>query len=260
MNWIDWAGFLGELVSVSCMAAMAIYVWKLLSPRKHHDRMALIALGLAFLGSGAALVGGLAWGSAQAWALFVWPLLGMFWLLESEFGTRILGLVAGLAGFGGQLLFPWKVTVPTGGEVWATMTASGAILAGSFLLFALGTWLLAFLYRFSSTLSSRKTSRFFVMNQPIVADLAYRLNTWALPFAVFAAATAAFGLAARQVPLVACAALILAGICSGAYAVRARSSNQSHEFLTQPILLGAAGVLLFWGYWSLGLLAPVGGA
>lgn len=258
MTWGDWAGFLSEVVSVSCMAAMAVYGWKLLAPGKYHDRMAAIALGLAFLSAGAALVGGFIWGEAPAWALFVWPLLGMFWLLESEFGTRILGLVASLGGFAGQLVFPWKAAIPTGREVWATMTASGAILAGSFLLFALATWALAILYRVSPTLNSRKTARFFVMNQPIVAELAYRLNTWALPFAIFAAATAAFGLAARQVPAAACVALILAGVCSGAYALKAR--GQGNDLAFQPVWLFAGGALLFWGYWSLGLLAPLKGA
>lgn len=258
MTWADFAGFLGELVNVSCMAGMAIYGWKLLAPRKNHDRLAAIALGLAFLAAGTALIGGVMWGVTPAWALFVWPLLGMFWLLESEFGTRILGLVASLVGFSGQLLFPWKSAVPAGREVWATMTASGAILTGSFLLFALGTWSLAVLYRYSPTLSSRKTARFFVMNQPIVAELAYRLNTWALPFAIFAAATAAFGLASGQVPLAACAALVLAGVCSGVYALQAR--GRSHELSLQPVWLLAGGALLCWGYWSLGLLAPLKGA
>jgi len=256
--WPDWAGFLSSLVTVSCLAAILIYLWKLLMPRKVHDRLGAISLGLAFVSAGGALWGGLLWGETPAWALFVWPMLGMFWLLESEFGTRILGLVASLAGFGGQLAFPWRATVPTGQEVWATLTASGAILAGSFLIFALGTWALAVLYRFSSTLNSRKTARFFVMNQPIVAELAYRLNGWALPFATFAAATAAFGLAARQVPVSACIAMILAGACSGTYAMRARGQGQDGAL--QPVWLLLGGVLLFWGYWSLGLLAPMKGA
>ncbi|MBM3268332.1 MAG: hypothetical protein FJZ01_11845 [Candidatus Sericytochromatia bacterium] len=254
MTWSDFAGYFSDLVAMSCLAALAIYGWKLIAPQRFHDRFAGIALGLAFLGSGGALFGGLALGETPAWALFCWPLLGMFWWLESEFGTRILGMVAALATVAAQFFFPWDTAVP-GTAVWATLTATGAILAGSFLTFALATWLLAGLYRFSSALNSRKTARFFVMNQPIVAELAYRLNTWALPFAVFAGATAAFGLAASQVPLPACVALLLACGCSAAYAVRAR--GQSAGVAVQLVWLLAGGLLLAWGYVALGLAVPL---
>jgi hypothetical protein len=254
VTWGDFAGYFSDLVRMSGLAALVVYGWKLVMPMRFHDRLAGIALGLAFLGASAALWGGVALGETPTWALFCWPLLGMFWWLESEFGTRILGLIAGLATVSSQLIFPWDAAIP-GGMVWATLTAVGAVLAGSFLLFALATWLLAFLYRFSSTLSSRKTARFFVMNQPIVAELAYRLNTWALPFAVFAGVTAAFGLAARQVPPAACLALLLASICSAGYAVRAR--GQSQASLLQPVWLVLGGLLLVWGYASLGLMAPL---
>jgi hypothetical protein len=258
MTWADWAGYFWELVKVSSFAVMAIYLWKLLGPQRFHDRLAAVGLGLAFLGAGGALWGGMILGATPAWALFVWPLLGMFWLLESEFGTRILGLVAGLAALAGQVVFPWQAAVPGGKAIWATLTASGAILAGSFLLFALGTWALAVLYRYSSTLSARKTARFFVMNQPIIAELAYRLNGWALPFAIFAGATASFGLAAGQVPGSACLAIILAGACSGAYALRARGATQDAGI--QPVWLVLGGGLLVWGYRSLGLMSALSAA
>ena len=247
MTWADWEGYLRELAGICSLAAVLIYAYKLTVPGRYPDRLAAISLAMAFLASGGALWGGLAFGAIPAWALFVWPLLGVFWLLETEFGTRILGLVAGALGFGAEAMFPWGVMVQGQGAVWRELTQAGAILMGAFQVFALATWLLALLYRASPTVASRKTARFFTINSTIVADLAYRLNGWALPFALVAVVAAIVGIVAGEVEPIVLVLLVLAGVAGSVYALASRRKGRP------AWLLMSAGALLAC-YGALGLV------
>lgn len=246
MIWADWAGYLRDLAGVCFLSTVLIYLYKIVAPGRFSDRLAAIALAMAFLASGGALWGGLAFGAIPAWALFTWPLVGVFWLLETEFGTKILGFVAALSGGAGLALFPWGAEVQGEHQAWRLLTASGALLTGAFEVFALATWLLVLLYRTAPALSNRKTARFFTINGLIVADLAYRLNGWALPFAIVAAVSAVVGLGTRQVPLVVLVLLMVAGAASTLYAVTSRQKGRPAW-----LLMGAGALLACYG--SLGL-------
>ncbi len=247
MSWADWEGYLRALVGICSLAAVLVYAYKLIVPGRYPDRLAAIALAMAFMASGGALWGGLAFGAIPAWALFVWPLLGVFWLLETEFGTHILGLIAGGLGCAAELLFPWGVTLQGLGAVWRELTQAGALMMGAFQIFALATWLLAFLYRTSPAVARRKTARFFTINSLIVADLAYRLNGWALPFALVAVVTAIAGIVAGEVPPIALVLLVLAGLAGAVYALVSRQKGRP------AWLLMSAGALLAC-YGALGLV------
>ncbi len=247
MTWADGEGYLRELAGICSMAAVLVYAYKLMVPCRYPDRLAAIALAMGFLASGGALWGGLAFGAIPAWALFVWPLLGVFWLLETEFGTRILGLIAGALGCLAEVFFPWGVTVQGLGAVWRELTQAGALMMGAFQVFALATWLLAILYRALPAVANRKTARFFTVNSLIVADLAYRLNGWALPFALVAVVAAIAGLIAGEVQPIVLVLLIVSGVAGSVYAIVSR-----HKGRPAWLLMGAGA--LFACYGALGLV------
>ncbi|MBU6428322.1 MAG: hypothetical protein KGR26_04890 [Cyanobacteria bacterium REEB65] len=246
MTWGDWAGYLRSLATVSCLAALAVYLYKLALPGKFADRLAGIALALGFLAASGALVGGLLWGQTPAWALFAAPLLGLYWLLESEFGTKLLGMIAAFLGLAGEGLFAWHVRLIPHGNTWHILTASGAIVAGAFEFFALATWLLAVLLRVSPVVASRRTGRFFVVNPPIVAELAYRINGWALPFALFSILTAVIAFVTHQLSFAPLGFMGLVAATSFAYAVTSR-----HKAHLGWLVLASCGILA--GFGTLGL-------
>jgi hypothetical protein len=257
MTWADWAEFLRDLTVVGSVAAVLVLTAKLIRPGHAHDRLAAIALGLATFGAAVALfVAPLAGARIEAWALFCAPVLILYWWLEAELGTRILGLAAGVA------TLPALFAVPRGHVIglaalreWHALAEAGALVAGGMMAFAAANLILAFAYRQTGAMNARKTGRYFAINAETISEVIYRLVAYALPFAVFTAITSLAGVMAGRLHLALPLPWLLTALLGGLYAWTCR--RQGYEVSLRPWLLLLATATTFAGLGSLGTLGSV---
>jgi hypothetical protein len=257
MTWADWADFLRDLTSVGSGAAVIVLTAKLIRPGHAHDRLAAIALGLATFAAAIALFAGPFAGSRiDAWALYCAPVLLLYFWLEAELGTRILGLAAGVATLPALFYIPRQHAI--GLEElsrWPALAEAGGLVAGGMMAFAAANLILAFAYRQTGAMTARKTGRYFAINAETISEVIYRLVAWGLPFAIFAAIASAVGVMAGQlgwgVPL----PWLFSALLSGFYAWTCR--RQGYEVGLRPWLLLMATVVTFGGLGTLGTLGSV---
>ncbi len=257
MTWADWAEFLRDLTVVGSVAAVLVLTAKLIRPGHSHDRLAAIALGIATFGATlAALIGPFAGARIEAWALYCAPVLLLYWWLEAELGTRILGLAAGVA------TLPALFAVPRGHVIdvealrtWPALAEAGGLVAGGMVAFAAANLILAFAYRQTGAMNARKTGRYFAINAETIAEVIYRLVAWGLPFGVFATVAAIAGVVAGQVAWAAPLLWALSALLGGLYAWTCR--RQGYEVGLRPWLLLLGAAVTFGGLGSLGTLGSV---
>jgi hypothetical protein len=257
MTWVDWADFLRDLTAVGSITTVLVLGAKLIRPGHTHDRLAAIALGLATLASSAALfIGPFAGARFEDWALFCAPVLLLYWWLEAELGTRILGLAAGVATLPALFYVP-RTQVIAVDELtrWPALAEAGGLVAGGMMAFAAANLILAFFYRKTGAMNARKTGRYFAINAETISEVIYRLVAWGLPFAIFAAIASLAGVMAGQllwgVPLT----WALSALLGGVYAWRCR--RQGYEVGLRPWLLLSATATTMLGLGSLGILGSV---
>ncbi|MEB3203290.1 MAG: hypothetical protein VKP57_01185 [Candidatus Sericytochromatia bacterium] len=195
------AGYSLELAVWGGAAASLLYLLKLAWPLPAQDRLAGISLITAFFATCIGLAAAAGQGQPiPAWCVFCVPLLILYWILETEFATRLLGLVPALLTTLAPLLLGAERWVGHLHQGWTTMAELGLLAGMAMLALALGTWSLMLPLRSVPAVQVRKTARLFVVNPPVLAELSYRCNTWALPFLVGAAAAALLGVRPGQVP------------------------------------------------------------
>lgn len=257
MTWADWADFLRDLSSVGSVAASLVLTAKLIRPGHSHDRLAAIALGLSTCAAVLALVVGPFAGSfLDAWALFCAPILLLYWWLEMELGTRILGLAAGLATLPGLFYVPRHHGIALADlKDWPALAEAGGLVAGGFLAFAAANLILAFAYRQTGAMNARKTGRYFAINAETIAEVIYRLVGWGLPFGLFSAIAGIAGLLAGELGWPAPVLWSLAVLLCGLYAWRCR--RQGYEVGLRPGLLLFATACAMLGLGALGTLGSV---
>lgn len=257
MTWADWAEFLRDLTVVGCLAAVLVLTAKLIRPGHTHDRLAAIALGIATFGAVVALgVGPLAGGRIEAWALFIAPVLILYWWLEVELGTRILGLAAGVAALPALLMVPRGHAMALSElKTWPALAEAGGLVAGGMIAFAAANLILAFFYRQTGAMNARKTGRYIAINAETISEVIYRLVAWGLPFAVFAAIAGLAGATARQVGWAVPLLWLVSALLGGTYAWTCR--RQGYEVGLRPWLLLLATAVTFAGLGSLGTLGSV---
>ncbi len=257
MTWGDWAGFLRDLASVGSLAAVIILTAKLIRPGHAHDRLAAIALGIATLGAAPALfLGPTSGGRIEAWALFSAPVLLLYWWFETELGTRILGLAAGVATLPALFYMPRDKAIMLA-ELghWPELAMTGGLLAGGMLAFAASNLILAFAYRQTGAMTARKTGRYFAINAETIAEVIYRLVAWGLPFGVFTAIAAVAGVASGQLNWPSSIPWGLAVLFCGLYAWRCRRQGYAVGLRPWLLLFATASTLL--GLGTLGMLGSV---
>lgn len=257
MTWGDWAAFLRDLAAVGALATVAILAAKLIRPGHAHDRLAAIALGIATAAATTALVAGpLAGGRLEAWALCCAPVLLLYWWLEADLGTRILGLAAGVASVPALFYVPADRGIPVSElRDWAGLAEAGALVAAGLMAFAASNLILAFFYRQTGAMNARKTGRYFAVNAETIAEIIYRLVAWGLPFAIFALLASTAGLMAGRVSAEAMLAWAFAAGTAGLYAWRCR--RQGYEVSLRPWLLLVATAGAMGGLAALGMLGSV---
>lgn len=257
MTWADWAEFLRDLTVVGSVAAVIVLTIKLIKPGHTHDRLAAIALGIATFGAVLALIGGPVAGSRiEAWALFCGPVLLLYWWLEAELGTRILGLAAGVATLPALFTIPRQHVIALADlRHWPALAEAGGLVAGGLIAFSAANLILAFAYRQTGAMTARKTGRYFAINAETIAEVIYRLVAWGLPFAIFAAIASVAGVMAGQlgwgVPL----PWVLSAVLGGLYAWTCR--RQGYEVGLRPWLLLVTAIATLGGLGSLGTLGSV---
>lgn len=257
MTWGDWAEFLRDLTVVGSVAAVLVLTAKLIRPGHAHDRLGAIALGIATFGATlAAVLAPFAGSRLEAWALFCAPVLLLFWWLEAELGTRILGLTAGVATLPALFGIPRGRVIETLAlQTWSGLAEAGGLIAGGLVSFAAANLILAFAYRQTGAMNARKTGRYFAINAETIAEIIYRLVGWGLPFLAFTAVVAIAGTArsglAWPVPLL----WTLAALLGGLYAWSCR--RQGYEVGLRPWLLLLGTLVTFAGLGSLGTLGSV---
>lgn len=247
MNWADWSGFLRDLTMVSGAGALVVYALKLFRPAHAHDRLGALALALATAGPLLALILGIR--SAERldmWAVYALPLLALYWLFEQEFGTRILGLPASIALIFGLVLVPLDHSQPMAASAVAVGSVSGAL---GLSIFAVTVPLLDWLYRPGTGMTARRTGRFFAVSRGAIAEIAFRLVAWAMPFIVAAAIALTLD---RPLPLP-LAALVLSAVLGVSYLVRSRA--HPYEVGLHPWLLATLAVTLLASAYGLDLLS-----
>lgn len=257
MSWGDWAAFLRDLTAVGSLAAVAVLTAKLIRPGHGHDRLAAIALGVATVGAlVAALVAPLAGGRLEGWVLFSAPILLLYWWLEIEFGTRILGLAAALATLPGLLLVPLdQAVVLEALRAWPALATSGGLVSGGILSFAAANLILALAYRQTGAMTARKTGRYFAITAETISEVIYRLIAWVLPFVGFTSVAAVGGAWAGGLSWAAPASWGLAAVLTVTYAWRCRRQGYQVGFRPWLLLLATGSALA--GLGSLGTLGSV---
>lgn len=245
---LEWLDFWRDLVVVSAGAGVLIYLYKLLRPSHEIDRIGYLALLTASVGTLAGLAIGLAILHAlPLWGLVAVTALAIFWALEWEFATRILGLTAGLTVVTATLLFRPCPPMPIAGpSPWPLLTAIGALASAGLLLSASGVILLFLVYRFGSAMTARKTSRFFAINPTAMAEIAFRQVTWAIPLQLFAFTAGVLAFSQRTLLLWPLVSLAIAPSLALGYAIWCRHSGFEPGF--KPLLLlaclAASGIAL----------------
>ncbi|MEB3297888.1 MAG: hypothetical protein VKO21_00185 [Candidatus Sericytochromatia bacterium] len=237
------SGFSLDLAVWSGATATLLLLTKLAAPSPRHDRLAGLCLLLAFFAASAGMASAAGQGGAlPAWCLYCSPLLALYWILETEFATRLLGLVPAALVTLGPLLIGHERLVGAPRPVWTTITDAGLIIAMAFLTLALGTWALLLPLRVVPAVQARKTARMFVINPPVLAELAFRCNTWALPFVVGASASALLGIRPGHVPGEVLLWLLGSLVGNLGYATLARRDGPSWALL---LLAGAVTMAAF---------------
>lgn len=233
----EWIDFWRDLVVISAGAAVLIYLFKLLRPSHEIDRIGYLALLTASAGTLAGLVIALAIPhSLPLWGLVAVTALAIFWVLEWEFATRILGLPASLTVlFGALLLRPCPPIPLVGPSLWPMLTAVGALASAGLLLSASGVILLSLLYRFGSAMTARKTSRFFAINPTTMAEIAFRQVAWAIPLQLFAFTAGVLAFSQRHLLLWPLVSLAFPPSLALGYAIWCRRSGFEPGF--RPLLL-----------------------
>lgn len=233
---LEWIDFWRDLVVISSGAAVLVYLYKLLRPSHEIDRIGYLALLTASAGTIAGLAIGLgALHALPLWALVSLAALAIFWVLEWEFATRIVGLTAGLTVVLGTLLLrPCAPMSFVGPNLWSVLTATGALAAAGLLLSAAGVIVLFLVYRFGSALTARKTSRFFAISPTVMAELAFRQVAWAIPLQLFAFTAGILAFSLHRLPLLPLVGLAIAPCLSLGYAIWCR---RSYEPGFKPLLL-----------------------
>lgn len=237
---LEWVGFIRDLVGVSALASILVYLYKLVRPSHEIDRIAYLALAVATVGSVAGLVVGLAALRAVVpWAAFCLPAILVFWVLELEFGTRLLGLCAALVLALGAIFLATCPPLYIGPHPWALLTACGASAGAGLLLFGAMTALPSLLHHAGSALTARKTSRFFALAPATIAETAYRTIAWALPIQLASLAAGLIALVERQVAPIPLGVMGLATLLAAGYAAWCRRSGFGFGY--RPWLLLLAG-------------------
>ncbi|HEY9856859.1 MAG TPA: hypothetical protein V6D05_14040 [Stenomitos sp.] len=233
---LEWLDFWRDLVVISSGAAVFVYLFKLLQPSHEIDRIAYLALVTATVATLAGLAIGLTTLHAlPLWALVSIPALAIFFTLELEFATRIMGLTSALTVVLGTLLLRPCPPMPlVGANLWPVLTATGALSAAGLLLSASGVIILFLVFRFGSALTARKTSRFFAINPTVMAELAFRQVAWAIPLQLFAFTAGVLAFSLHRLQLVPLVTLAVAPCLSLGYAIWCR---RSYEPGFKPILL-----------------------
>ncbi|HEY9900283.1 MAG TPA: hypothetical protein V6D00_14005 [Pantanalinema sp.] len=249
---LEWIGFVRDLVGVSALATILVYLYKLLRPSHEIDRIGFLALAVATTGTVAGLVLGLVVLRAVVpWAAFSLSALLVFWVLELEFGTRLLGLCAALVLALGAIFMATCLPLYFGSLPWLFLTASGASASAGLLAFAATTALPSLLHHTGGALTARKTSRFFALGPSTIAETAYRTIAWALPVQLASLASALIGLYERQVAPLPVGLMGLATFLAVLYAVWCRRAGFGFGY--RPwllLLLGGASLA------AMRLLAP----
>ncbi len=234
---LEWIDFWRDLVVISSAAAVLIYLFKLLRPSHEIDRIAYLALLTAAVGTLAGLGIGLA--ALQAiplWSLVAVTSLALYFILEWEFATRILGLTAGLSVVLGTLLLrPCPPMDLQGASLWPVLTAGGALASAGLVLSAAGVIVLFLVYRYGSALTARKTSRFFALNPTVMAEIAFRQMAWAIPLQLFAFTAGVLAFLQHHLALWPLVSLAVAPSLSLGYAIWCRRSGFEPGF--KPLLL-----------------------
>lgn len=234
---LEWIDFWRDLVVISAGAALLVYLYKLLRPSHELDRIGYLALLTASVGTLAGLAIALfALHALPLWGLVAFSALALFFVLEWEFATRILGLTAGLTVvLGAVLLRPCPPMPLVGPSLWPILTSVGALAAGGILLSAAGVILLHLVYRYGSALTARKTSRFFAINPTVMAEMAFRQVVWAIPLQLFAFTAGMLAFSLRSLALWPLVSLAVAPCLSLGYAVASRRKGFEPGF--RPLLL-----------------------
>lgn len=237
---LEWVDFWRDLVMISAGAGLLVYLYKLLHPSHEIDRIGYLALLTASAGALAGLVIGLVFlQSLPLWALVAMTALAIFWVLEWEFATRILGLTAGLTTVLATLLLRPCPALPLAGwqGLWPFLTATGALAATGLLLSASGVIVLHLVYRFGSAFTGRKTSRFFAIGPAVMAEIAFRQVAWAIPLQLFAFTAGVLAFSMHQLALWPLVSLAVAPSLALGYAVWCRRTGFEPGF--RPWLLAA---------------------
>lgn len=242
---LEWIGFVRDLVGVSALATILIYLYKLVRPTHEIDRIAYLSLAVATTGIvAAAIVGLLLLHAVVPWAAFCLPAMLVFWVLELEFGTRLLGLCAALVLAIGAIFLATCPPLFIDGLPWALLTASGASAGAGLLVFAALTVLPSFMHHTGSALTARKTSRFFALAPATIAETAYRTVAWALPIQLASLAAGGIALAERQLPPESVAVMGLATLLSTIYATWCRRSGFGFGYRPWLLVLAGAAALV----------------
>ncbi|MNX92410.1 hypothetical protein D3C86_1245480 [compost metagenome] len=241
---LEWVGFVRDLVGVSALATILVYLYKLVRPSHEIDRIAYLALAVATVGTVAGLaVGLLVLRAVVPWAAFCLPALLVFWVLELEFGTRLLGLCAALVLALGAIFLAVCPPLYFGALPWALLTAVGASAGAGLLVFGATTVVPSLMNHTGSALTARKTSRFFALAPSTIAETAYRTIAWALPIQLASLAAGFIALAERQLAPLPLALMGLAAVLSLTYAVWCRRSGFGFGYRSWLLLIVGAAAL-----------------
>lgn len=241
---LEWVGFARDLTGVSALATILIYLYKLLRPSHEIDRIGFLALAVATAGALAGVILGLVVLKAVVpWALFCLSALSVFWVLELEFGTRLLGLCVALALAPGAIFLATCPPLYLGALPWSLITAAGASASAGLFVLAAATVLPWILHQAGGTLTARKTSRFFALGPTTIAEVAYRTIAWALPLQLAGLAAGLIGLFERQVAPLSLGVMGLVAFLATLYAVWCRRAGFGFGYRPWLLLLiGGAAV------------------
>ena len=244
------AGFCLDLAVWGSGAALVAYLTKLVRPSAVLDRMANTGLFVVLVAALSALASTLGTArSVPAWTLLVAPVVILYGLLETEFATRLLGVVPACLVLWAGTTMGAGTNLPSAGQGWATLTSTGILVAMAFLGLSAGAWTLILPLRVVPSVQARKTSRLFVLNPPVLAELAFRCNGWALPFLTGATAAALLGVRPGQVHGEVFLWLLAALVGSMGYTALARRDGPSWAIS----LLAGALLASAWAWRGLGL-------
>lgn len=225
----EWVSFMRDLAAVSALGAVAIHLIKLRWPSYEWDTFSYLAIGLATAASLVAITVGVVVAHAVApWAFFCLVPVGLYWLIEFEFATRFNGLLVGMIVLAGTVFWRAGIPVPLGpGPAWSALSALAAIGAAGLGAFAALMALPALLLHTGSTLTVRRTARFWAVTAPAIEEMAYRLMAWGIPFLAAAFCAGILALGRREAGLGALVALALALALSVGYLVWTRLDGRT---------------------------------